>query len=71
MNELQALRQSQPFQALSLSKFASFAGVPYWKLRDHHKSRAERESKNVNRADLERLVNDVALKHPTFGYRRL
>ena len=71
MNELQALRQSQPFQALSLSKFASFADVPYWKLGDHHKSRGERESKNVNRADLERLVKDVALKHPTFGYRRL
>ena len=71
MNELQALRQSHAFQALSLSKFASFAGVPYWKLRDHHKSRGERDRKIVNRAELERLVKDAALKHPTFGYRRL
>jgi transposase InsO family protein len=71
MNELQELRQSQPFQDLSLNKFARFAGVPYWKLRDHHKSCAERESKHMNQAELERLVKDMALKHPTFGYRRL
>jgi putative transposase len=54
-----------------LNKFASFAGVPYYKLRDAQKASAEREKKAMKRNELEQSIKQAALQHPTFGYRRL
>ena len=36
MSEVMDLRQSRP--ELSLRRFARYAGVPYWKLRDFEKN---------------------------------
>ncbi len=63
------LRQSRP--ELNLRKFARYAGVPYWQLRDFEKSCAARNSREQERNVLREQVKQVALLHPTYGYRFL
>jgi transposase InsO family protein len=69
MGELLSLRQSRP--ELSLRRFARYAGVPYWKLRDFEKSGAARNGRKQEREVLREQVKQVALLHPTYGYRFL
>lgn len=69
MSELLELRQSHP--ELSLCAFSRMAGVQSWRLRDHQKrasARARREQDDQHRRE---RVREFALKHPTYGYRRL
>lgn len=63
------LRQSRP--ELSLRCFARCAGVPYWQLRDFEKSIEQRQSRAEQHDKLREQVKEVALKHPTYGYRFL
>ena len=63
------LRQSRP--ELSLRRFARDAGVPYWQLRDFEKSSPIRHQRSRERDALREQVKQVALKHPTYGYRFL
>ena len=69
MAELYKLRQSR--SELSLRRFARYAGIPYWQLRDYEKSAPIRNKRGQERDALREQVKQVALKHPTFGYRFL
>jgi len=67
--EISDLRQSRP--ELSLRRFARYAGVPYWQLRDFERSSAARNGRKQARKVLRKQVKQVALLHPTYGYRFL
>jgi putative transposase len=69
MSEVMELRQSRP--ELSLRRFACYAGVPYWRLRDFEKSTLARDARAGMRDELREAVRKVALEHPTYGYRFL
>lgn len=69
MSEVMELRQSRP--ELSLRRFARYAEVPYWQLRDFEKSCAARNGRAQERDNLREQVKQVALLHPTYGYRFL
>ena len=69
MAEVSELRQSRP--ELSLRRFARYAEVPYWKLRDFEKSGAARNGRAQERNKLREQVKQLALLHPTYGYRFL
>ncbi len=69
MEELSDLHQSRP--ELSLRRFARYAGVPYWQLRDFEKAVDGRRRRQEQRNGLSERVKEVALKHPTYGYRFL
>ena len=67
MAEIHKLRQSRP--KLSLRRFARYAGVPYWNLRDFERSAPIRNKRAQERDTLREQVKQVALLHPTYGYR--
>ena len=69
MSEVLELRQSRP--ELSLRRFARYAEVPYWQLRDFEKSSEQRKARKQGRDTLREQVKKLALKHPTYGYRFL
>ena len=69
MAELYKLRQSRP--ELSLRRFARYAGVSYWHLRDFERSAPIRNKRAQKRDTLREQVKQVALLHPTYGYRFL
>lgn len=69
MGELLSLRQSRP--ELSLRHFARYAGVSYWRLRDFEKRTPARDARTEARETLREAVRNVALEHPTYGYRFL
>ena len=69
MSEVMDLRQSRP--ELSLRRFARYAGVPYWQLRDFEKSAPKRYKRAQEGEALREQVKQVALLHPTYGYRFL
>lgn len=69
MAEISDLRQSRP--ELSLRRFARYAGVPYWQLRDFEKSAAKRKTRVQAHDKLREQVKQGALLHPTYGYRFL
>ena len=69
MGELLSLRQSRP--ELSLRRFARYAGVPYWQLRDFEKRAPTRHQRSREHETLREQVKQVALLHPTYGYRFL
>ena len=69
MAEVLELRQSRP--ELSLRRFAHYAGVPYWKLRDFENSSVARQDREAHHDKLRAAVKQVALLHPTYGYRFL
>lgn len=63
------LRRDRPH--LSLACFAREAGVPAWKLRDARQQAAQQSQREeMQQAGLER-IREVALLHPTYGYRRV
>jgi transposase InsO family protein len=67
--EVSELRQSRP--ELSLRRFARYAGVPYWQLRDFEKRAPARHQRSREPETLCEQVKQVALLHPTYGYRFL
>ncbi len=69
MEEVLVLRQGHP--QLSLRCFSEYAGVAYWRLRDHQHSARARCEKRQHRDKLYEKVRQVALLHPTSGYRLL
>ena len=69
MAEVSKLRQSR--SELSLRRFARYAGVPYWQLRDFEKSAPTRHQRSQEHETLREQVKQVALLHPTYGYRFL
>ncbi|WP_328774741.1 hypothetical protein [Deinococcus aquaedulcis] len=69
MDELLVLWQSRP--QLSLRRFAQYASVPYWRLRDHQNSAPARFARQQQRDELQEKIRQVALHHPTAGYRLL
>ncbi|UQN08359.1 integrase core domain-containing protein [Deinococcus sp. QL22] len=69
MDELMVLRQSHP--QLSLRRFAQYAEIPYWRLRDHQHSAPVRCARQQHRDELYEQVRQTALLHPTSGYRLL
>ncbi len=69
MSEVMELRQSRP--KLSLRRFARYAGVPYWQLRDFEKRENQRKTRAQAHDKLREQVKRVALLHPTYGYRFL
>jgi hypothetical protein len=56
---------------LSLRRFARYASVPYWRLRDHQHSAQARCARQQKRDELHEKIRQVALHHPTAGYRLL
>ena len=69
MAEIHKLRQSRP--ELSLRRFARYACVPYWHLRDFERSAPIRSKRAQERDTLREQVKQMALLHPTYGYRFL
>ncbi len=69
MAELHELRQSR--SDLSLRRFARYAGVPYWQLRDFEKRTPARGKRDQKRDELREHVKQMARLHPTYGYRFL
>ena len=69
MDDLIVLWQSRP--QLSLRRFAQYASVPYWRLRDYQHSALARCDKQQHRDALYEKVRQAALQHPTSGYRML
>ncbi len=69
MAEASKLRQSRP--ELSLRRFARYAGMSYWQLRDFEQSTPARNKRGEERDALREQVEQVALLHPTYGYRFL
>ena len=69
MDDVLVLRQGHP--QLSLRRFARDAGVPYWQLRDHQHSAPARCERQQHKDELYEKVRQVALLHPTSGYRLL
>jgi putative transposase len=47
------------------------AGLPYWRLRDYLRSASRRQQRQRCEQDFRQVVQEVALEHPTYGYRRL
>jgi len=56
---------------MSLRTFAKAAGVGYWQLRDYCKSQPQRQAKAKIEKQLKAQIKRLALKHPTYGYRRI
>ncbi len=69
MGELMELRQSR--SELSLRRFACYAGIPYWRLRDFEKRAEQRKARTQVQDELREAARRVALEHPTYGYRFL
>ena len=69
MSEVMDLRQSRPEP--SLRRFARYAGVSHWQLRDFEKRTPTRDARTEARETLLEVVRKVAPLHPTYGYRFL
>ena len=63
------LLRDQPY--LSLARFAREAGVPAWTLRDARQQQARQQAREQEQQVVLEQVRTVALKHPTYGYRRV
>ena len=69
MDDMPVLWQGHP--QLSLQRFAQYASVPYWRLRDYQHSAPARCAKQQHCDALYEKVRQAALQHPTSGYRML
>jgi transposase InsO family protein len=69
LDDLLVLWQSPP--QLSLRRFAQYASVLYWRLRDHQHSAQARCARQQQRDEVQEKIRQVALHHPTAGYRLL
>jgi putative transposase len=61
----------QKRKGMSLRTFAQAAGVAYWQLRDYFKGQVKRHAKVKTQQQLKAQIKRLALKHPTYGYRRI
>jgi putative transposase len=61
----------QKRKGMSLRTFAKAAGVAYWQLRDYFKGQVTRQAKDKTQKQLKAQIKRLALKHPTYGYRRI
>lgn len=64
-------KQYQKRKGISLRAFAKAAGVAYWQLRDYLKGSHERQANAKTDKRLKAHIKRLALKHPTYGYRRI
>jgi putative transposase len=64
-------RQYQKRKGMSLCAFAKAAGVAYWQLRDYLKDSEQRQANLKTANCLKAQIKRLALKHPTYGYRRI
>jgi putative transposase len=58
-------------KGLSLRGFAQAAGIAYWRLRDYLKRENTSKEKQKEATQLKAQIKRLALKHPTYGYRRI
>jgi len=56
---------------VSLRGFMRVVGRPYWQLRDYLRTAARRQQRQCSPEALQPAVRQAALRHPTYGYRRL
>lgn len=65
------LAQSPEYQHWSLRKFCGCAGVAYWRLRDciQRQNSASYQAKRERLEAQQKLVEQIALQHPSYGYR--
>jgi putative transposase len=61
--------QCQP--QVALRGFRRVVGLPAWRLRDYLRAASRRQPRRRHEEELQRLAQQVALEHPTYGYRRL
>jgi putative transposase len=64
-------KEYQKRKGMSLRAFAKAAGVAYWQLRDYFKGQQQRQDKAKTQKQLQAQIKRLALKHPTYGYRRI
>lgn len=64
-------KEYQKCKGTSLRAFAKAAGVGYWQLRDYFKSQTQRQARAKTEKQLKAQIKRFALKHPTYGYRRI
>jgi putative transposase len=64
-------KQYQKRKGISLRSFAKAAGIAYWQLRDYLKRKDERQAKAKTEKQLKAQIKRLALKEPTYGYRRI
>lgn len=64
----EVLRDQPP---VSLSSFARDVDLPYWKLRDARRHEEQEQARQARHKAHRDQVRDVALMHPTYGYRRI
>ncbi len=56
---------------VSLRGFMRVAGLSYWRLRDYLRAASRRQQRQRCEQELQQAVQQTALEHPTYGYRRL
>jgi putative transposase len=61
--------QFQP--QVSLRGFMRVVGLPSWRLRDYLRGASRRQQRQRHEEELQQVVQQGALEHPTYGYRRL
>lgn len=64
-------KEYQKRKGMSLRAFASAAGIAYWQLRDYFKGQSQRQARTKTEKQLKAQIKRLALKHPTYGYRRI
>ena len=64
-------KQYQQRKGISLRAFAKAAGIAYWQLRDYFKGQVKRQAEAKTENQLKAQLKRLALKHPTYGYRRI
>lgn len=71
MGDLAKLAQGPEYRCLSLREFCECAGVAYWRLRDYiqQQTNPQQQVKQQHLAEQKQWVEQVALEHPTYGYR--
>jgi transposase InsO family protein len=64
-------KEYQKRKGMSLRAFAKAADIAYWQLRDYLKGSEQRQANMKTANRLKAQIKRLALKHPTYGYRRI
>jgi putative transposase len=64
-------KKEEKRQGISLRAFAKTAGMAYWQLRDYLNRQSEQQAKAKTEQRLKAQIKRLALKEPTYGYRRI
>lgn len=56
---------------ISLRGYCRLVNLCRWRLRYHLQTKQQREKRQEHQREIEQQVRDVALAHPTYGYRRV